>query len=111
MTSVQLNWALPETLQVLAASGDDDLVLEIIEMFKSDTAHRLQLLREALSATDGARVKAQAHAIKGSAIQVGADSLAKLCQRIETEAPTRPCRDLEGLVCQAEADFASLCRV
>ncbi len=101
---------MPETLQLLAASGDAELVNEIIDMFKSDTARRLLLLREALAQMDPVRVRQQAHAIKGSAIQVGADSLAALCQRIETETPARPCLELEALVMQAEADFEGLCR-
>ncbi|MDR3699554.1 MAG: Hpt domain-containing protein [Candidatus Sulfopaludibacter sp.] len=107
---MQPNWALPETLQLLAASGDAELVVEIIDLFKSDTARRLLLLREALVHKDGARVKQEAHAIKGSAIQVGADSLAVLCQRIELEAPATSCPELEPLVRQAEADFEDLCR-
>jgi HPt (histidine-containing phosphotransfer) domain-containing protein len=107
---VQSNWALPETLKLLAASGDAELVAEIIDMFKSDTARRLLLLREALAQMDGKRVKQQAHAIKGSAIQVGADSLAALCQRIEQKDPARSCPELETLVRQAEADFEGLCR-
>ncbi len=106
---MQSDWALPETLQLLSASGDAELVAEIIDMFKSDTARRLLLLREALVQLDPARVKQQAHAIKGSAIQVGADSLAALCQRIELEAPACPCPELETLVTQAEADFDGLC--
>ena len=104
-------WALPETLQHLALTGDADLVAEIIAMFKTDTAHRMQVLREALSQFDGVRVKEQAHAIKGSAVQVGANSLAALCQRIELEARTQPCHELEGLVRQAEEDFAHLCHL
>lgn len=108
--TVQSNWELPETLQLLAASGDAELVTEIIDVFKSDTARRLLLMREALAQMDPARVGQQAHAIKGSAIQVGADSLASLCQRIELEAPARTCPELETLVTQAEADFEGLCR-
>lgn len=104
-------WALPETLQYLAETGDADLVDEIIDMFKTDTAHRFQVLREALAQFDGARVKQQAHAIKGGAVQVGAHSLAALCQRIELDPGAPPCGELEGLVRQAETDFADLCRL
>lgn len=109
--TVQSNWALPETLQLLAAAGDAELVQEIIDMFKSDTARRLLLLREALTQMDQARVRQQAHAIKGSAVQVGAESLAALCQRIETGGPSQPRTELETLVTQAEVDFEGLCRV
>lgn len=102
-------WELPETLQYLATTGDADLVDEIIAMFKSDTAQRFQVLREALAQFDSARVKQQAHAIKGGAVQVGAHTLAALCQRIELEAGTPPRGELEDLVRQAEADFTDLC--
>jgi len=107
----QAEWALPETLQELILAGDAEIVSEIIDLFKSDTAQRLTLLRQALVQLDGARVRAQAHSIKGSAVQVGANSLAALCQRIELDARTPPCEELEELVSQAEADFETLCRL
>ena len=101
-------WTLPETLRYLAESGDSEMVTEIIAMFKTDTARRMQVLRDALAQLDGVRVKEQAHAIKGGAIQVGAESLAALCQRIELDARTRPCQELEGLVREADASFEVL---
>jgi HPt (histidine-containing phosphotransfer) domain-containing protein len=104
-------WILPETLQLMADSGDAEIVAEILDIFKMDTAQRLQVLREALSRTDRVRVQQQAHSIKGSAVQVGANSLAALCQQIELDAGTQPCGELASLVGQAEADFESLCRL
>ena len=106
LESTPAGWTLPETLQLLADSGDADFVAEIVAMFKTDTARRLLLLREALARLDGAQVKHQAHTIKGSAIQVGATSLAAICQQIETEARTQSA--LEELARQAEADFEQL---
>lgn len=101
-------WSLPETLLMLAMSGDTEVVADIIALFKMDTARRLALLRDALEKSDAVRITAQAHAIKGSAIQVGADSLAALCRRIELEGRTLPIDQIHPLVRQAECEFERL---
>jgi HPt (histidine-containing phosphotransfer) domain-containing protein len=102
-------WALPEALQQLVLAGDADLVTEILDMYKADTATRLEGLRAATAGLDRARVKAQAHAIKGSSIQVGANSLAAICQRIETEAETLEFAELSEMVSEAVEDFDRIC--
>ncbi len=89
---------------MLAAGGDRDTVLEVLELFRSDTALRFARMREGLATADLREIRAQAHAIKGSAVQVGARSLAVLCQRIEQAG-----QDVESLVELAEADFGELC--
>lgn len=47
---------------------------------------RLTRLRQAVEEGDGAAQKIEAHSIKGSAAQMGAEDLAALCTRLETEA-------------------------
>ena len=89
---------------MLADDGDRDTVLEVLALFRTDTALRFARMRDGLSAADLPGIRAQAHAIKGSAVQVGARSLAALCQRIEHES-----QDVEDLVCRAEADFKEVC--
>ncbi|HWD00194.1 MAG TPA: Hpt domain-containing protein [Candidatus Sulfopaludibacter sp.] len=96
-------WPLPEALQQLATDGGAALVIEILDLFVSDTCRRLRSLREALERGDPVRLKAQAHAVKGSAIQVGADSLAALCLELELNAGP----DL--LVQEVEVEFERLC--
>lgn len=100
---------MPETLQMLVREGEGAAVAEILQDFQTDTAQRLDVLRQALAERDSTRVKAQAHAIKGSAGQIGASSLAALCQRIELESRSPDCQGIHELLERAEADFAGVC--
>ena len=52
----------PHSLQELVAEGTDDLVKEVLAVFRADTADRLVLLRRALLAVDRPQIRSQAHA-------------------------------------------------
>ena len=103
-------WKLPETLQRLALDGDAELVAEVISDFESDTARRLRVLREGLSQANAAVARAQAHAIKGAAAEMGAEHLAAVCARIELTAAARAAGDVAGLLKEAENIFHHVCR-
>ena len=80
-----LGWRPPIALRKLA--GDDEsFVGELIQIFQDDTAMRLQELGVALSCNDRTKVRAEAHRIRGSAIQMGLEHAAALCQTIELSA-------------------------
>ena len=99
-------WQLPDTLREIEEAGDESIVLELIDSFRSDTASRFEQLRDAVARLDGARVKAEAHAMRGSASQMGAEALAALFRAVEAGAPRRNWPELENQVKQAEAGFA-----
>jgi HPt (histidine-containing phosphotransfer) domain-containing protein len=80
--SFQEVWSPPLFL-LDAMSGEDDLIAELIDAFNTDAAARMQQLRVALRNSDFSRILAEAHAIKGSARQVGADAVADACQELE----------------------------
>jgi HPt (histidine-containing phosphotransfer) domain-containing protein len=80
-------WHLPETLREFEQTGDETIVLELIDSFQNDTAHRFERLHDAVARLDAATVKAEAHAVGGSARQMGAEALADLCQAVEAVAP------------------------
>src|SRR5689334_2264582 len=105
------SWVLPEELRQLAECGDESLVKEVLNVFRTDTAERLAKLRNALERGDLAQVKGQAHSMKGSASQVGARSVAMLCQQIEAEALTADPATLRDVVDRVEAEFAAVIRV
>jgi HPt (histidine-containing phosphotransfer) domain-containing protein len=84
-------------------------VLELIDSFQSDTASRLQRLHDAICRFDAATVKAEAHSVRGSARQMGADGLADLCQAIESSASHMEGPEQESQVCQAELRFTEVC--
>jgi HPt (histidine-containing phosphotransfer) domain-containing protein len=109
MTMPSEPWTLPEELRLLAES-DEDLVNEVLSVFQSDTADRLRKLRAALEAGDRQAVKNQAHAVKGSAGQVGAACVSDLCRRIESQALTADASVLHDLTGQLETAFADVCR-
>jgi len=99
-------WQLPETLREMEVDGGDGIVLELIDSFQNDTAIRFVRLHYAVARLDGAGVKAEAHAVRGSARQMGAEALADLCQAVEAGAPEMNWPELEYQVKQAEVRFA-----
>ena len=102
-------WTPPTLLLELAANGSG-LEAELIEAFKTDTAHRLEKLRHAITNADAARLRMEAHTIKGSAWQMGADSVASMCQEIELAACQTPLAQLDERVDRLEARFVEVCR-
>jgi len=103
-----VSWVLPEELRQLADS-DEGLVEEVLAVFRSDTSDRIAKLGAALDRGDRIVVKNQAHAIKGSAGQVGASGVFALCREIEIQAASDGAA-LKDLVTQLEAAFAAVCR-
>jgi HPt (histidine-containing phosphotransfer) domain-containing protein len=101
-------WTPPKLLLELAANGSG-LEAELIEAFRTDTAIRLERLRRAIESADAARLRIEAHTIKGSAWQMGADSVAPLCQEIELAASQTPLPQLDERVNQLEARFLEVC--
>jgi HPt (histidine-containing phosphotransfer) domain-containing protein len=93
-------------LRELAAAGDEEIVAEVFRDFESDTAARLTRLRSALHCGHIREAGAQAHAIKGSAVQIGAYGVAELCRRIEGMA--REEADISSAACELELEFAVL---
>lgn len=79
-------WAIPATLREVAADGDGQLLEELIADFQTDTLSRMEVLRRAVAAADSSTVRLEAHTIKGSAMQMGAQRLADSCYRLELAA-------------------------
>jgi len=94
----------------MAEGGDAEIVQEVLTVFQTDTATRLKSLEASLAAGDTAKVRTQAHSIKGSASQVGALGFAALCQRIEQESEHGPSDALTAMVRELETSFADVCR-
>ena len=103
-------WCLPEELQELARDGADEVVREILTAFQSDTGSRLLRLRHALETLDRAAIRQQAHTIRGSAVQVGADAVAADCRLLETAAAHQPATDIAALLMRVESSFDEVCR-
>jgi HPt (histidine-containing phosphotransfer) domain-containing protein len=101
-------WQLPETLRELDDGGDGEIVLDLIQAFEGDTTGRFERLRDAMAHRDAVRVKAEAHSLRGSARQMGANELADLWQGVENAAqePDWPAVESQGV--QGEKLFAEV---
>jgi HPt (histidine-containing phosphotransfer) domain-containing protein len=87
-------WVLPAALRQLEECGEADLMEELIAIFQTDTAERLEVLGRAVETADFPTVRTEAHTIKGSALQVGANRVAESCRQIESEARKARSEDL-----------------
>jgi HPt (histidine-containing phosphotransfer) domain-containing protein len=101
-------WTLPEELQMLVDFGDAETVREVIAVFQRDTEARIQKMRAAFAAADAPQVRAQAHAIKGSAGQVGAMDVSGFCRQIEVAALRQDLATATGLLPELEAAFQAV---
>ncbi|MBK8128303.1 MAG: Hpt domain-containing protein [bacterium] len=63
--------------------GDPDFTIELIDIMLEDGLERTRTLRAAYQAERMAEVAAIAHALKGSALNIGAVTLAQLCAEID----------------------------
>jgi HPt (histidine-containing phosphotransfer) domain-containing protein len=104
-------WVIPAALRQLAECGDAELVEELIAIFQTDTAERLEVMRQAVSAKDYSVVNAEAHTIKGSSVQVGANRLADFCHQMEQEARKSPSADLTQAFDRLVSAFDEVCLV
>ena len=94
-------WVLPAALRQLEECGENDLVEELIAIFETDTAERLETLARAVETADYSTARQEAHTIKGSCGMVGALELQALAAATEGGSPF----DTYAL-----ADFDSACQ-
>ena len=72
-----------ETLRGLQDEGDDDLLVELIDLFLEDAPRRVDGMRDAISREDWPALTSWAHSLRGSCGSLGALHLAELCGRLE----------------------------
>jgi len=84
-------WSLTAELREIATT-EPGILPELVSLFIDDSAARLQKLSSACFRQDFTVVRAQAHSLKGSALQMGAASLASLCAALESADRPEPDR-------------------
>jgi HPt (histidine-containing phosphotransfer) domain-containing protein len=75
-----------EALALVQRIGGADLLHKVIGLFRTTSEQRMGALREAVAAGERQQVSRLAHAMKGSAAQVGAEALRALSAALEKEA-------------------------
>jgi HPt (histidine-containing phosphotransfer) domain-containing protein len=69
--------------EIAQQAGSDDIVYELVSLFETDVAERLEDLAGAVLSSDKVWRERVAHSIKGSCANLGAERMAKLAERIE----------------------------
>ena len=83
------------------------LLAELAEIFEEDASTRLRALREALERGDAESLKQTAHALKGSAANLGARRMAHMAARIEelTAGGSESLKEVADLVEELQREF------
>ena len=95
-----------EVLQCLAEEIDADGVRAALAVFLKDTPDCFALLRRLSCTRDRARIKDEAHQLKGAAETFGLCQFAELAKTLEFCAPTITPPDFTALLDRLEASFA-----
>lgn len=82
---------------------------ELVDRFVQDGERRLELLRAAVPARDFDTIHAEAHGLKGSSRNIGANSLGNLCGNLELRGRERNAEELVTLFAAVEQEFAAVC--
>ncbi len=78
----------------------------LVDSFIKDAQSRLIKLQQAITARNSEVVRAEAHSLKGSSLNLGALVLPQLCSELEDRGKKSDLEGSEGLFGQIESEFA-----
>jgi HPt (histidine-containing phosphotransfer) domain-containing protein len=87
------------------SDGNDDLLIELAEIFLRDGAARISTLRDAVTAREPQAVRMIAHVLKGASRNIGATKLADYCQTLEVAAKADNVANAGGIVHAIETEY------
>ncbi|MBM9537151.1 Hpt domain-containing protein [Desulfobulbus alkaliphilus] len=80
---VDLQWNRDFALEQVA--DDEELLDELLALFKESSAADLELLRQAVAADDPDSVLRAAHSLKGASASLGLEGIRQLAQAMEND--------------------------
>ncbi|MBC6907110.1 Hpt domain-containing protein [Saccharophagus sp. K07] len=105
MTDARIDAAMMEQLKELLG----ERFTELVDRFIQDGERRLGLLREALKTQDFVAIHAEAHGLKGSSRNIGANILGGLCSDLEQMGKENKAEGLQTVFAALEQEFAAVC--
>jgi CheY-like chemotaxis protein len=93
-------------LRRLQSSTNPDFFNRIVDLFITETPHRLAAMRTALDGSDAAALAHEAHALKGSSANLGARRMNALCEILEEQGLSGSVNEAPVLVSALEEEFA-----
>ena len=106
--SVSINSQVARRLAELCRVCGAGMVTEFIEIFLPDTEQRLARLRELAKNPDARNLDREAHSLKGSCSNFGAQAMMSLCRELEEAAEKSLFEQAPVLVARLEDEFRSL---
>ena len=85
---------------------DEEFMAELIDIFLDDSPTQIRVLRDAIEGREGGVAASAAHRLKGSSGNLGADSLAALCRRVEESGRENRVEEMPGLLRDIEREFS-----
>jgi len=89
-----------------ATMGDEEFMVELIDIYLDDSPTQISALRDAIEGQDGKVAASTAHRLKGSSGNLGADSLAALCRQVEEAGREDRVAAMPGLLSDIEHEFS-----
>lgn len=102
MMSEPVDMSVIESLRDL---GDDELVLELVEIFMEDTPPRLEELAKAYIDGDAERIESVAHSLKSSCANLGAIRLSEICRDLEAKGREGELAQAEELIVLSQEEY------
>ncbi len=88
-----------------------DKFTELVDTFIADSEERISAIRESLLTYDVERIRHEAHGLKGSCRNIGANPMGDLCQTMEYQSRDEELRGGEQQLAAIEQKFAAVASV
>jgi two-component system sensor histidine kinase/response regulator len=99
---------ISQRLSQLSEECGAEMVAGFVGMFVRDTAERLTCLHRLAAQQDVIAVEREAHNVKGSCANLGAERMAALCHQLETEAEAGSLGSADELLEGLDSEFERL---
>ena len=103
-----LNPAVLDSLRQLTPPGEPDVLNEVLGIFLREVPPRIERLRTSFAGGDIQEVQRAAHSLKGSAGNIGAETLHEAARRIDEKARTGDGSGLQPLIDTMVAEFGKV---
>jgi len=77
----------------------------LIDVFISDSETRLGVIQAAIQSKDADGLRASAHSLKGSSLNISADTLTELCRKLEAMGKENKLEGADGLLGEVKNEF------
>jgi CheY-like chemotaxis protein/HPt (histidine-containing phosphotransfer) domain-containing protein len=95
-------------IRALSSDRGDALVRKVVSAYVDDTPQHLDALRRAISGNDVLRLRKEAHSLKSSSANVGAETLAQMCKEMEHLGRTETTEGAAGILTHMELEFQAV---